>query len=127
MLRLMGFLALLGCATDETVTAYADGQTEFVLRTLNGTPFAATATINIAEPGRVSGTAPCNTYSASQSAPYPWFEIGPIAVTRRACPDLAAETAFLGALAAMTLAEVTGNTLILSNTEQGEMVFQASP
>jgi heat shock protein HslJ len=57
------------------------------------------------------------------AAPYPWFEAGDIAVTRRACPDLAAETAFFDALADMTLAEVAGDALILSTPDGREMVF----
>ena len=46
-------------------------------------------------------------------------------MTRRACPELPEETAFFKALEQMTLAEVVGETLILSNTEGGEMVFEA--
>ncbi len=126
MWRGAAFLALLGCA-DETVSGFAGDQTLFQLSSLDGAEFAATATIDIGTQGQVTGNAPCNSYNATQSAPYPWFELGPIAATRRACPELEAEAAFLTALGAMTLVEVAGNTLILSNTDGGEMVFQAVP
>ena len=76
---------------------------------------------------RPSGEAPCNAWSATQSAPYPWFALGPIATTRRACPELAAEQTFLTTLAAMTLAEAQGPVLILSSDEGLEMVFRADP
>ena len=55
-------------------------------------------------------------------APYPWFETGPILVTRRACPDLEAEGDFLRALESMSQAEVLGSVLILSNDAGREMV-----
>jgi heat shock protein HslJ len=42
-----------------------------------------------------------------------------------ACPDLAAESQYLTALGEMTLAEVSGPTLILSNDAGRSMVFTA--
>ena len=48
-----------------------------------------------------------------------------MAVTRRACPELAEETRFFQTLEDMTLAEVQGPVLILSNEDGTEMVFEA--
>ena len=42
-----------------------------------------------------------------------------------ACDSLSAETVFFTALGDMTLAEVVGDTLILSNDKGREMVFQS--
>ena len=56
--------------------------------------------------------------------PYPWIKIENIAATKRACPDLAAESAYFTSLQAMTLSEVLGDVLILSNDEGDEMVFR---
>lgn len=117
-------LMLAGCQPDETLTAYADGQSVFVLQSIDDTAFNATATIDISEAGKISGQAPCNRYFATQSTPYPWFEAGPIGATRMACDSLSAETVFFTALSDMTLAEVVGDTLILSNDNGREMVFQ---
>ena len=61
---------------------------------LDDAPFAGMATINVAQVGKVTGRAPCNSYVADQLAIYPWFEVGPIGATRMACPDLALEAAF---------------------------------
>lgn len=122
---LIAAAALAGCWGDETVTGYLDGADIFALQSINGTAFAASATIDLSETGRVSGKAPCNSYFAEQSAPYPWFDIGPIAATKAACPDLPAEGQFFDTLSRMTVAEVSGDTLILSNTDDEEMVFQA--
>lgn len=126
MLRLLPLIAILSaCGPDETLTGYGSPDAVYVLRSMDDTPFAARATLLLVAPEQISGQAPCNSYTAPQRVPYPWFEAGPIAATRMACPDLAAEAAFLAALAEMQFAEVLGDTLILSNDGGREMVFQA--
>jgi heat shock protein HslJ len=60
------------------------------------------------------------------TVPYPWFDAGPIASTRLACPALDAEVAFFAALGQATLIEVGGDTLILSNPDGLKMVFTAA-
>ena len=126
-MRLLAALLLLGACADETISGYAAPEATYALETLGGDPFPARATIAFPEEGTAQGEAPCNAWSATQSAPYPWFALGPIAATRRACPDLAAEQTFLTTLAAMTLAEAQGPVLILSSDEGLEMVFRADP
>jgi heat shock protein HslJ len=121
----LAVLLAAACQADETVTAYTDGTRVFTLQSIDGIPFGATATIDLSEAGKITGQAPCNRYFAAQSAPYPWFMAGPIGSTRMACPDLVSETTFFTALELMTLAEVVGDTLILSNDTKSEMVFQA--
>ncbi|MGJ8547099.1 MAG: META domain-containing protein [Sulfitobacter sp.] len=118
--------AFTACKGDETLRSYGAADQVWKLTTLNGAAFAPTATLQFPETGLLSGKAPCNSYRAEMSAPYPWFEAGPIAATKLACPDLAAETAFFDALAAAREAEVLGDTMVLSNTEGLEMVFKAS-
>lgn len=118
-------LGLMACQPDETVSRHTDGVTAFALQSIDGTAFKGSATIDISESGKIAGRAPCNSYFASQTAPYPWLALGPIGSTKMACPDLAQEGQFFDALGAMTLVEVVGNTLILSNDTGREMVFQA--
>lgn len=118
---------LLGYCADETTSGYADPATIYVLETIDGQPFQARATLSFPEARRISGDAPCNRFSGTQPAPYPWFEPGPIAATKRACPDLDAETAFFNALSQMTLVEVSGPVLVLSTPEGRSMVFRAAP
>ena len=117
-------LPFVSCS-DETVSGYADPDAIYQLVEVAGTAFEARATITFPEEGRIAGDAPCNAWNATQSVPYPWFEVGPIAVTRRACPELEAEQVFLTTLAEMTLVEVQGPVLILSDDDGREMVFQA--
>ncbi|MCV6594439.1 MAG: META domain-containing protein [Silicimonas sp.] len=120
-------LPLAGCA-DETLSGYADPKAVYKLTEIDGTAFQAHATITFPEPGRMAGDAPCNLWFGAQEVPYPWFDGSQIGVTKRACFDDAtnrAETAFLDALGEMSLAEVQGPVLILSNDDGREMVFRA--
>ena len=114
---------LAACNEDETVSGYVGDSTVFTLQSINEQPFQASATIDLSETGKVSGEGPCNSYSAEQSAPYPWFNLGPVVATERACEDLSAEVTFFQSLQSMTIAEVNGPILILTNDAGREMVF----
>jgi heat shock protein HslJ len=116
--------SLAACREDETVRAFGGADQVWALTELNGASFPATATLTFPKAGEIVGQGPCNRYFGAMTAPYPWFDIGPIGSTRMACPDLVVETTFLAALEAATLSEVAGNTLILSNTDGLEMVFR---
>lgn len=117
---------LSGCFGDESVSAYGAADQTWQLQELDGQPFVATATLTFPDPKTASGNAPCNSYSARFDAPYPWFEVGPIALTKRACPDLDTEQEFFAALGEMTISEVSGGVLVLSNEAGREMVFKAA-
>jgi len=119
-------LAVASCRADETVGAYGAAERVWTLSELDGAAFSQRATLSFPEAGKIAGLAPCNTYSGAMTAPYPWFEAGQLAVTRMACPELAAESRFFSALSDMTLSEVSGDMLILSNETGREMVFTAS-
>ncbi len=118
-------IMLAACDSDETLRAYGAGDRTWWLTELNGKPFTATATFTFPEKNRIVGSAPCNSYSAPMTVPYPWFKVGPIAATKRACPELAAETDFFEGLRAASISEVLGDMMILSNTEGLSMVFTA--
>ena len=118
-------LALAGCYEDETLTGYGAAENLWLLQSIDGQPYTARATLEFPEAGTIAGQAPCNRFSGAQSAPYPWFSAERIAVTKMACPELQDETLFLRALAEMTLVEVAGDTLLLTNDTGREMVFRA--
>lgn len=129
MLRLVFIAGLFGlgqCGNDETVAGYGGADRIWQLTEIDGTAFDATATVTFPESGKIAGKAACNSYSGKMDAPYPWFETGPLAATRMACPELASETTFLTALGEMSQSEVSGDTLILTNESGREMVFKAS-
>lgn len=115
------------CVGDETVRAYGGADKTWVLESLDGEAFDVHATLTFPEPGRIAGQAPCNAYTGKMEAAYPWWETSGLIATRMACPEMRAESAFLAALAAMTEAEVLGDTLILRGGKSREMVFKTAP
>lgn len=117
--------ALTACRKDETIRAYGGGDRTWALKILNDAPFPAKATLTFPKEGEIAGQGPCNRYFGAMTVPYPWFDAGPIGSTLMACPDLEVETIFLQALEAVTLSELLGDVMILSNTEGLEMVFNA--
>lgn len=119
-------LALAGCLRDETVAGYGGADHVWHLIELDGAPFTARATLGFPAKGRIAGQAPCNSYETDMTAPYPWFETGSITATEIACPDLMAEERYLAALADMSLAEISGPLLLLSNDQGQELLFKAS-
>lgn len=62
------------------------------------------------EDGTVTGSAGCNRFNAGYTLGDGTLEIGPVATTRRACPDavMAQEQAFLDALATVATWEIRG-------------------
>lgn len=126
MLRptLLFILGLNGCVSgDETLTGYGAADRIWVLQSMDGKIFPATATIAFPEEGRITGDAPCNAYFGQQTAPYPWFEVKNIGSTKRACPELSMESEFFKALSEMAISEVSTTTLILSNDQKRTMIF----
>lgn len=111
--------ATAGCK-DETLTGYG-ALGSYSLRSVSGAE-GITATIVFERSGAVYGQAPCNRYTTTQTAPYPWFDIAPPAVTRMACADLDKEHLFFEALESMTEAEALGDVLILRGDGR-EMVW----
>lgn len=125
LLYAMAFI-MLASETDQTVRAYAGADSVWTLVELRGAPFTATATMEFPQAAVITGIAPCNSYRAALTVPYPWFNSGPIAATRRACPDLQSEAAFFKALEAATLSEVRDDTLILSDEDNVLLIFKAA-
>ncbi len=123
-LLLISLLALAACR-DESLHAYGAADRTWRLVELRDAPFAARATLTFPAPGEMAGEGPCNSFTASQGAPYPWFEAGAISATRRACPDLAEEQAYFAALEAASLSEVLGDVLILSDDTGVLLTFRA--
>ncbi|MDW4500522.1 META domain-containing protein [Sulfitobacter sp. D35] len=121
------FLPVAACyGGDETAHSYGGADRIWTLAEIDGAAFSARATLVFPGDGQVAGESPCNSYSGTNTAPYPWFELGPVRSTRRACPELEAESRFFAALEAMRLVEIQSDTMILSNDAGRQMVFRAA-
>ena len=123
-------LFLSACFKDETISGQAEASDTWILRSLNGKTVPSRITLTFPEKGVIAGQAACNTYRAVQTAPLPWFEIGPIRATKRACDGLALEQEYLEVLAKMTLIELKQTTLLLSSDTGQYLEFaktQANP
>lgn len=116
-------LGLSACA-DETASGYAEVGKSYWLKSINKVAFQDQASIRFDEGGTISGAAPCNSYGAGLLSPYPWFKLGPMRVTRALCDNMDAESKFFQALGKMTLIEVSGKVLLLTNEAGDEMLFK---
>ncbi|SEA31339.1 META domain-containing protein [Rubrimonas cliftonensis] len=100
VIHLAAALALAACAAQPPAAPSGppalDGGT-WMLETLGGAAATAPSTFNVAG-DRATGAGPCNSWFGGFRQNGAQVEIGPIASTRRACPALAEEQAFLGAL-----------------------------
>lgn len=121
---LIPLLALSACQKDETVSGQTLDSDTWVLQSLNTEAISTEITLTFPEEGKISGRAPCNRYFGAQTAPLPWFSVKNIGATKMACPNLALEAQYFEALAQMTLAEISGNTLVLKNDAGNALVYQ---
>lgn len=104
-------------------TVMADTSTTWVLESQDGTVVDFDVTLRFENAERITGQAPCNTYSASFDGSMEQFTIGPILATRRACPALTQETAYFEALSGMTSAALTDSTLELTGPSATALLF----
>ena len=95
-------LALAACGhlaqADEAALAPDFTKMDWLLTMVDGQPAGYSATLNLGEPGRATGQAPCNSYSADLTRDGADFKLGAIGATKMACPDLAEESDFFQAL-----------------------------
>ena len=120
MVRLFALLVLTACVA---VPPAPSALGLYRLVSIDGTPFAARATISFPSARQVVGSAPCNSYSGDLSAPLPAFSAATLTSTELACDDLPAEAVFFAALSAMTQADVSVTMVKLSNATGRSMVF----
>lgn len=120
-------LTLAGCAAEPPVAAAptpaaADGSS-WVLKEFAGGP-APRASLTF-EGVRVTGAGPCNGFFGDVVREGDRIAIGPIAATKRACPELEAESAFLGALTDAWRAAIVDGDLVLYG-EDGKALMRFS-
>lgn len=80
--------------------------------------------------GTLTGSGGCNTYSATYTSGSGEIAIGPVAATKKACPDevMTMEQQYFAALAASTAYVIEGTTLTLRDAAGAtQATFQLSP
>jgi heat shock protein HslJ len=123
-LCLIFLLFLTACQKDETVAGQTSPDTVWVLNRIDDAPMDLRFTIQFQADGHITGQAPCNSYTGTQTAPLPWISFGPIAATRRACPDLWLEAEYFEALGKMAFVEVLGDRMLMTSEEGITMEFK---
>lgn len=92
-------------------------------------PLPPRATMDLRDPARAVGQAPCNRWFGAVEGPLPAFRIPMAGSTRMACPDLEAETRFLAALSQVeraaldSPAQAEGPRLILTGQQGLRLEF----
>ena len=103
---------LAACAAPAPSPAPADPTGEWLLASLHGEPVADPVSLTLRD-GEASGVGPCNRFRGSAAVRGETIALGPLVATRRACPGLALEDAWLGALTDATRFAVSGPALTL--------------
>lgn len=98
---------------------------DYQLISMGGQDVGSSHVTMLLEDGRISGGGFCNRYTAGQSATLPALSIGPVAMTRRACPGdrMARDDAYLKALEATTQASFAAGRLTLLGSGP-ELVYE---
>ncbi|MEM9429405.1 MAG: META domain-containing protein [Pseudomonadota bacterium] len=125
---LLAILVIAGCTDfSESVGAAAPTGTVWELETINDRAAEGRLTMTFLASGRVRGLLPCNSYTARQTAPLPWFELQDLEIGDTRCEAAALEGRYLDLFGSMDLAESAGDALLLSNPEGDTLFFRAQP
>lgn len=108
---------------DETALAPDFTKMDWILTTVDGQPAGYSATLNLGDPVRVTGQAPCNRYFADLTRDGDSFKLGAIGATRMACQQIAGEAAYFQMLQGVeTVAMGPGMLTLTGNGHQMEFV-----
>lgn len=129
---MLAALVAAGCAQEPLAVVQSPlpsktltGQT-WVLDSLGTEAVTVPVTATFAE-GQVTGVAPCNSFVGAFQGTGEPLRIGPLAATRRACPNLDLENRFLAALSETAAAHFTAAQMELRDAAgQPLMVFVAA-
>jgi heat shock protein HslJ len=115
-LVLFAALALSACvvSADDTALSPDLSKMDWHLTEVDGKRPDWSATLNLGEPGRIVGQAPCNRYFGPLSRDGDSFRVGALAATEMACAHLEGEGAFFVILGGITKAAEQPGLLILT-------------
>lgn len=122
MLRALSVAAFVALASTANAQDLPTGTWHLIA--IDGRIAPADATLVFQGETGISGKAPCNGWSARNSAAYPALKVEAIRSTKRACDQLDEENRFFKSLIAMQSAEIEDEThLILRGPDGRTMEF----
>lgn len=119
-MRLIAFLTLAAmaqCQPDETLTGHGAAGRTWILQERGDDPVDLRTELRFSRRGVMEGRGPCNPFRARVSVPYPWFALEEFESGQQACPDRDAEEEVIVALKSVTLVEIAGDTMLLTNDD----------
>lgn len=123
-IALIATLALTACVTP-ALSADPHLRGPWQLTVLDGASFPVFATLWFDENGNAGGQAPCNSFTATNSATLPDLALNEITATEMACEALALEVRFFAMLSAMNSASLQDpDRLLLEGSDGRTMTFQ---
>jgi heat shock protein HslJ len=127
-MRFLSVLAALAMTAACTAEAQDPAGVDWQLLAIDGKVVDIPATLTIDSSGRVSGKAPCNSFTGHSTAALPDLKLGRVAATRMACDKLAEEQVFFDALTTMTrLERMSESALVLTGPDGRSMEFARGP
>jgi hypothetical protein len=121
---ILPYLFLKFCQTDETLAAYAEQDRDYQITEVLGQPAAFTAALRFPGRMRFQIETPCAVLDGRITAPLPWFEAQKITFAPRPCDDSPWQTDLMKILKTVTLAEIAGDTILLSSDARVALVFR---
>ena len=115
-------LAAAPALADGTPSSVDFTSADWQLVSLDGTALKAPVTINLGEPGKVHGQAPCNRYFGGIETDGMSVKFGGLGATMMACEYLEDEHAFLTALGGAEMVMRDGDKLVFSGGGH-ELIF----
>lgn len=121
----IGLAILAGCEAPVTASGNAPPLGDYQLLSIGGDDVESYHVTMLLQDGQVAGGGFCNRYSGSQTGVLPALQIGPLAVTRRACigDRMQRDQAFFDALTAADAASFSNDRLTITGAGP-ELVFE---
>lgn len=116
---LMSSLMLTSCGSSDNsgkTPKVSVKNTSWILYQLNGNTLKSENDVTLNFSGsdnKVSGSAPCNNYTGTFNSSSGNLTFGPLASTKRMCPEMESETVFLNALQNTSSFKISGSELNL--------------
>lgn len=123
--------ALPACRISDSAPFALEAGHSFAVTAIDGQPAPEGVTLEVVEPGRLAGQAPCNRWFANFNQDAATLRIGPAGATRMACLDddrMNAESGFFAALEAVdSIADGSDGEVLLTKGGKPAITLRPTP